>query len=90
MLEVMAYLEGLAGPPDEVQLAHWSKAVGKPMHQLTLEDIQAAELQATVEWMTTTNQLLKQGGAKAAKGINPQTRIYLSELRKEARKKYAK
>jgi len=89
MVEVMAYLEGLAGPPDELQLVQWSKAIGVPIHKLTVEDIEAAELMTTLDWMVQTNAVVK-SGARAARRVDKHARLALSEYRKEAREKYAK
>jgi len=85
----MAYLEGLAGPPDEIQLVAWSKTVGIPVHKLTVEDMEAAELMATVDGMQWANAQMK-AGAQAARRVDKRTRLHLSELRKEARKTYGK
>lgn len=92
MVEAAAHIMGLAGPPDEMQLAMWANRLHRPVHELTVEDMESAELMATMEWLGNTLGALEGAKDKVAvmRQLSAKTNLYLSELRKEARKKYGK
>lgn len=83
---------GLAPPPDEMQLAVWANRLGKAMHELTVEDMKSAEMQSTVDFLINTLGRLEGAKDKAAvmKSMDLKNLSYVSELRKEARQRYAK
>lgn len=89
IVQGVAYLMGLAPPPDSWTVAAWSDHIHKSPSDMTQEDMWWAQVAAERKWILRVDATLKTG-VKGAKGLDPKEWLEFSNLKDEAKKTYGK